>query len=1015
MDPGSVPRIDGASVERLLAERDWLLALARRLLRDDGAAHDVAQDALIAAIERPLASTATPRAFLATVIRRAAAKLTRGDARRRAREERAASSDRLPDAAQLAAEAETRRAVVDAVLELPEPYRRTVLLRFFRAVPSAVIAKEEGVTAAAIDTRVFRAMSMLRARLDSHYGDRMRWSAPLLAATKSWSAAKVTGSALTGGLVMHAAGKVGIAAGIVFAVVIAIQSGRDGSPSTQHDESSMPVSPRIAAAVAEPNAGDAVERESVVSTSEPILARAEARVAVVDATGAPLPFARLIVERGGTLETHRADDTGRCVIDASEPSAAVAVTASSHPPQRIERLLASGEHLIELAPGSELSGLVRVDGEQPDRPVRVFFDYTAASMFEWSQRARTVTAEGFEFLETWSDESGAFRFLGLPEDAHGDLRVDEHRYRFVHGEEARTVLGPTTGIVLDVASPPRLIGRIVDSTGVPLDEAQVYVRYGPEDSDPIATRIESTDENGRFEHWLPIEDGDLTVRPWIATVRIGASDRVREAERVVELRDAAIVDLGDVSVSDAVATTFRCVDERGSPLPGVVAIDDEYHLALCEPTDAAGQGVLLLGAPVDRVFFAAVDREIVAVDIERGQPTIVTLPRAASLSVSIRRANGERPKLAWIEIESRAGNPFAVPEGEFPIDSLPSLPGSFREPTSEGGVITDSRWKTRYEIRDGAATIRRLRPGVAIDVRAYDGAGREIEARVGIVLAAGETRSIEFTRFATAYSLALSILAPDRKPVGGAMAYVLDANGDLGPSQFSAPDGSLRFDEVESDRVEVVIYSPRFATTRVSFERLADDTGRPREVILEPGRRVELRIVDSGGHPVEALTDVFAGTREDGSDLDSATFARGVSDGRYVFEDLPPRVPIWFFVDLGGRRFAQVHDSPAGDATLVVPEHGSLAIEYDFAPATNYVPRLQLTESRTGEMFEIEFPDFAPRPGDVVFPYVPQGRYTVSLRSAKDDEFGADRVLGVVDGVVEVLAQRTTKIVARRP
>lgn len=1017
MDPGSASRIDGATVDLLLAERDWLLALSRRLLRDDGAAHDLAQDTLLKAIEKPPASAAAPRAFLATVLRRAAGKFARGVSRRRAREQRAAVAERLPDAAQLAAEAEARRAVVDAVLELAEPYRRTILLRFFRGVPSSAIAKEEGVTAAAIDTRVFRALAVLRARLDARYGDRARWSVPLLAAAQEWTATKAGVSAIAGGIVMNAVGKFGVASGIAIAIAlgVAFRSPRSDAPSAIEIDRARAMAPRVADQASRPSPTNSSEREPVAIDGEALETRSEARILVVDAAGAPLPFARLIVERGGALESHRADESGRCVIEVSEPLAAVAVTATGHAPQRVDRVLEPGEHRIELAAGSELSGVVRVDGDQPDRPVRVFFDYTAPSIFEWSQRARAVTAEGFEFLETWADESGAFRFRGLPEDAHGDLRVDEQRHRFRGDSESFRVSHPTLDVVLDLTSNPRVIGRVVDSAGAPLDDAHVYLRYGPDDGDPIASRLELTDESGRFEHWIRIDGPDFATRPWVARVRVVAADRVRETERTVEVHDAGVFDLGDVTVLDAVATPFRAIDAEGAPVAGVVAFDDELRGALCDPTDATGHGLLRIGAPVDRVYFAAVEREVVAVDVERGRSATVRIPRAAALSVSMRRGNGEPPKLAFIEIESRAGDPFAVPDGGFPIDSLPAMPESFGEPRSQGSVEADSLWRVRYEIRGGAAKIQRLRPGVAIDVKALDGAGREIEVRREVVLAAGESRAMDFSNFPAAHRLTLRVFAPDRRPICGAVADLVDESGDGRRSEVSDASGLLRFDEVESDRAELVLRAPRFAPARVTIEGIADAAGRAFEVILEPGRRVELRVVDCGGHPIAALTEVFAGTREDGSDPDLSSFARWFSDGRYVFEDLPPRGPLWFFIEVGGRRFAQRHDSPAGDATLVVPEHGSLVLAYEFAPATNYVPRLHLTDSRAGEVFEFEFPDFAPRPGQVVFPHVPPGRYTVNLRSAKDDEAGADRILGVVDGVVEVLAHRTTKVVARRP
>ena len=99
--------------------------------------------------------------------------------RRRDRHESAgAVDDRAPSAAETAAFVEQQRLLADAVLGLDEPFRDVVLLRFYEDKPQREIAKLLQVPVATVNSRLTRALSRLRARLDGqHGGDRSAWVA----------------------------------------------------------------------------------------------------------------------------------------------------------------------------------------------------------------------------------------------------------------------------------------------------------------------------------------------------------------------------------------------------------------------------------------------------------------------------------------------------------------------------------------------------------------------------------------------------------------------------------------------------------------------------------------------------------------------------------------------------------------------------------------------------------------------------------------------------------------------
>lgn len=182
MSPAHEPSPRATPLDRLLAERTWVAALARRLVRDPGAADDAVQDVSLAAMASP--PDEPSRGWLATVLRNAVRMRARGESRRESRETRVAAGDAdraAPSSHEIVARAEEHRRVVDAVLALEEPYRTTVLLRFFDDLPPADVARRTGVPLETARARIRRAQDLLRGKLDAlHGGDGIAWKAALL-------------------------------------------------------------------------------------------------------------------------------------------------------------------------------------------------------------------------------------------------------------------------------------------------------------------------------------------------------------------------------------------------------------------------------------------------------------------------------------------------------------------------------------------------------------------------------------------------------------------------------------------------------------------------------------------------------------------------------------------------------------------------------------------------------------------------------------------------------------------
>ena len=165
---------------RELAEHaSFLQNLARRLLVDEHRAQDAAQDARVAAIQAGQVGNA--RRWLAAVTRNLSLRIRRREAGRKGPERTAARPEALPSTHELAVQAETQRRVAQAVLELEEPYRSTILLRFFHHRTPSQIARHSGAPVATVKTHLRRALQQLRGRLDAeHGGDGRAWALALL-------------------------------------------------------------------------------------------------------------------------------------------------------------------------------------------------------------------------------------------------------------------------------------------------------------------------------------------------------------------------------------------------------------------------------------------------------------------------------------------------------------------------------------------------------------------------------------------------------------------------------------------------------------------------------------------------------------------------------------------------------------------------------------------------------------------------------------------------------------------
>lgn len=162
--------------DRLLAHAGGLRALALQLLGDPHAAEDVLQDTFVRALAAPPRHQEQLGGWLAQIARGLALNRRRDHARRAERERRYAA-ERGPESSSegdydAGERGELLRALVEEVLALDEPYKSTLLQRWFEGRSAQEIAERTNTPLATVASRLSRGQAELRQRLERRWKDR---------------------------------------------------------------------------------------------------------------------------------------------------------------------------------------------------------------------------------------------------------------------------------------------------------------------------------------------------------------------------------------------------------------------------------------------------------------------------------------------------------------------------------------------------------------------------------------------------------------------------------------------------------------------------------------------------------------------------------------------------------------------------------------------------------------------------------------------------------------------------
>jgi len=464
----------------LLAHAGFVRGLARALVSGDADVDDVVQETWLAALASTGSRIRRPRSWLASVVRRRAARHHRIRASLDKRHAEGTRPVEVPTPEDLTARHEIIQRVSTAVAALPPPYRDALVLRYYEELPPREVARKLEIPVETARTRIRRGLVRLREILDEkHDGRRAAWAMPLAGLVSSGSATVGIGALAIGGIAA--------AALLVLGFAVVPWPWSKGTPppvkKAQHVPDEVP-SPTLmgrggpgsdTADVTDstlPSDTD-VETPARISEESPpedeAADKIEVLVRVVDEKGQPvegLGIREHIRGDGGPFDivTHpvgRTDATGRAAVLASPSAFGFGIEENDS--WALERgfggMPEPGEEVVLRAiPTLVLRGRVIDVGGAPIQGAGVRAQYRSRS-------ERGSTSMSVQQLDP-SDEDGRFT-ASIPAYA---TEVTLRAFGGGAFVEARVDLREQREIVLRVTSPIWIRGEVVTEDGRPIDQ-----------------------------------------------------------------------------------------------------------------------------------------------------------------------------------------------------------------------------------------------------------------------------------------------------------------------------------------------------------------------------------------------------------------------------------------------------------------------------------------------------------------------------------------------------------------
>jgi RNA polymerase sigma factor (sigma-70 family) len=731
------------SLDDILGQTAWIRGLARRLVADAAERDDVVQQVWVETLRKRSRARAL-RPWLFGVVRNVARTELRRDASRRAREEAAEPAAATPQPDELVERVELEREVATALLEIAEPYRSTLLLRYYEDLSPTEIAHRLKIPAGTVRWRLKNGLELLRANLDARFsGDRRRWALALVptAAAARGGLGKAAIATIGGLLIMKVSTKVAAALVIVLAffgggIALWRHSSAPSEVSRARPGVAWRVPGGIGATRASPPTVEGVKVPSWFGQRGAPLRRIAGLVTFAGApvANATVELASELTDAGLLRPTRiRTKDDGRFDFGTQPPAVfSVAATAEARSAAIVEvdtRDPRSAAERLELRLGgceSALSGHVSDSSGGPIVGAQVCLAPPRASAC----------------MQT--DSTGAYRTCLTPRQniigvsASGYGAIYERMEYVGHRLQRDYVLAPEA----------TLSGRVVRAdTNTPIAQASIRVESADRAIRFAAPGATTTNEAGRFS---------------IAGLA-GGRYRVRAFAEGLATADAVEVNVEAGHPSGEVLL-------RLSPASRVSGVVTDGRDAIVGATVSLGHGP----GSVDAITQS--DGSFVLDPVAKGLATL-----------SVRDYEVREPKTLKIDRSE-------VSAVRVLVDTMGSIAGRVTDhgkPAAGAQVFAEMEREAAIAELDGTYVIHGL-PHGRYHVSAGDQTNSAFGKGLDLVLGKGEHRT--GVDFEISYAGAISgvVVEPDGKPVDGAGVIFKRPDFDDAGRDWTAPDGTFR-------------------------------------------------------------------------------------------------------------------------------------------------------------------------------------------------------------------------------
>jgi RNA polymerase sigma-70 factor, ECF subfamily len=552
--------------ELLESHIEWIRALARAMARDASVADELAQETCVVALQAQPREPLAFRAWLTAVMRRLLWQRGRSEERRHVREERAARREATEA---LVEQVVAGRELAQAVLELAEPYRTAILLRFYEELQPREIAARLGVPVATVHSRIGRGLKLLRERLDATR-EGPNWLAALVPISldpRALSAFSV------GGLIVNAKLALSLVAVVLVATVVALtRTGGETASIEQEKRAALERKAPIVAA-STPSTGEAetesapeLEARAPLAAATPSAAPSapeagakrqhKVRGRALDGEG--LPIQGVPIGWSGTdtvLASTRALGAFEFTTEAESGNLEILDRRWTSVRSGSFRAEARLEPLVIAAVAAPLAGIVVDASGNTLSGARIALELPEgfAGRFDQSLEA----TRGLEWRAT-SDAQGHFELPRVPLVSGATLRAVLEGYSMAEVPEPA---GPDAALTIVMHRPQvpltgALRGRVVDPHGTPVMAARVFVG--------LATTL--SDERGNFA----IELKRSVSSDRIVAIKQGFRPAVMERPRAAGAGDTGWPEEIELMLpGEALSIRGSIVDEKGEPRAGV--------------------------------------------------------------------------------------------------------------------------------------------------------------------------------------------------------------------------------------------------------------------------------------------------------------------------------------------------------------------------------------------------------------------------------------------------------------